>query len=170
VNAPPRLYFITGISGSGKTSVARRLQELGEVTLDSKLQEGLFLFTDKDGKAPEDYRPRDQDWKENYSWVLNKRLFDTLMEENRRAKRVFLCGGADDLMRYWSAGEKVFLLWIDLPTMLKRLDRQNLGKDDVLRERLERYQNTKIEAGAVPIDAIRPVEEVVQQILDQTTP
>ena len=172
----PDLYFITGISGSGKTTVARKLVELREIALDSKIQKGLFHFADKDGNQPDDYQPNDSDWMEKYHWVLNKPMLDNLMEQNKTAKRVFLCGGADDLIQYWPLGEKVFLLKVDGETMLKRLregkrdnsfgkDKQTQGR---LLERLDRYQDKMGRLGAIPIDAKESVDEIVQKILEQS--
>jgi thymidylate kinase len=171
----PRLYFITGISGSGKTTIARKLLEMGEVAFDSKIQEGLFHFSDAQGNAPEDYKPTNKEWRDKYKWTLNKVMFDKLMKENYQAERVFLCGGADDLMQYWPLGEKAFLLKVDANTMISRLNRpdrdNNFGKgermQEELRERLERFQEKQLKAGAIPINALRPVEEVVYDILAQ---
>lgn len=176
MNSRPKLYFITGISGSGKTTVVRRLCQLGHVAFDSKIQKGLFSFTDKDGNRPTGYQPHDPLWSTRYTWTLNKPLFDDLMEQNKTADRVFLCGGADDLMQYWPLGKKIFLLNIDEKTMTKRLNnptRDNLyGKDKetqkILLRRRERYQNKRIALGAIPIDAARPIDDVVIDILNQT--
>ena len=172
----PRLYFIASISGSGKTTVGRRIEQLGEVAFDSKIQKGLFRFADKDGNHPDDYQPNDSDWMEKYNWVLNKPMLDNLMEQNNTAKRVFLCGGADDLMQYWSLGEKVFLLKVDGETMLKRLREEkrdnSFGKDkqtqDRLLERLDRYQDKTVRLGAIPIDAKKSVDEIIKNILEQS--
>ena len=172
----PRLYFIAGISGSGKTTVGRRIEQLGEVAFDSKIQKGLFRFADKDGNQPDDYQPNDSDWMEKYHWVLNKPMLDNYMEQNKTAKRVFLCGGADDLIQYWPLGEKVFLLKVDGETMLKRLREEkrdnSFGKDkqtqDRLLERLDRYQDKMLRLDAIPIDAKKSVDEIVQNILEQS--
>lgn len=171
----PRLYFITGISGSGKTTIGRELIKLGEVAFDGKIQRGLFHFADKDGNRPGDYQPNNKAWMQKYRWILNKPMFDELMEQNRAADRVFLCGGAEDLIRYWPQGKKAFLLKVDSKTMLKRLQEEkrdnNFGKDkqtqDRLLERLDRYQNKMISLGAISVDAIRPINEVVKCILNQ---
>lgn len=171
----PDLYFITGISGSGKTTVARKLVELGEIALDSKIQKGLFYFADKDGNQPGDYQPNNNDWMEKYHWILNKPIFDNLVEQNNTAKRVFLCGGADDLIQYWPQGEEVFLLKVDGETMLKRLREEkrdnSFGKDkqtqDRLLERLDRFQDKMVRLGAIPIDAKKSVDEIIKIILEQ---
>lgn len=167
------LYFITGISGSGKTTVARKLQEMGEIVLDSKVQPGLFHFADVDGNKPGDYKPHNKSWSEKYQWKLDKPMFDRLLEENKGAERIFVCGGSNDLMRYWLLGKKVFLLKVDSVTVMDRLskpDRDNdFAKDKAtqksLAQRVDRFQKRQIEAGAIPIDALRSVEEVARNIL-----
>lgn len=171
----PNLYFIAGISGSGKTTIGRKLVELGEVAFDSKIQEGLFHFIDKNGKQPTDYQPNNRVWAKKYHWVLNKAMFDDLIKQNSTAKRIFLCGGADDLIRYWPQGKKVFLLMVDTKTMLARLRDEkrdnNFGKDKLtqvcLVERLERYQKRMLKLGAISIDASKSVNKVVNEILIQ---
>ena len=164
------------MSGSGKTTTARKLVELGEIALDSKIQKGLFYFADKDGNQPGDYQPNNNDWMEKYHWILNKPIFDNLVEQNNTAKRVFLCGGADDLIQYWPQGEEVFLLKVDGETMLKRLREEkrdnSFGKDkqtqDRLLERLDRFQDKMVRLGAIPIDAKKSVDEIIKNILEQT--
>ncbi|MSU76413.1 hypothetical protein EXS54_03015 [Patescibacteria group bacterium] len=171
-----KLYFVTGISGSGKTTVARALRSMGHVAFDSKINKGLFFFADKDGNKPDDYLPHDESWANRYKWVLNKKMLDELLEENKKADRVFLCGGAHDLEQYWPLGENVFLLRVDAPTMLQRLSSNtrdnNFGKDNAtqkkLLERLNRFQQKQLAAGAVSVDALRPIEDVVEDILSQT--
>jgi shikimate kinase len=173
----PDLYFITGMSGSGKTTIGRRLIEFDEVAFDSKIQQGLFHFADKDGNQPTDYLPNNADWMEKYHWVLDKPMFDNLMHKYKDAKRVFLCGGADDIKQYWPLGQKVFMLEIDAKTMIQRLnsnDRDNnFGKDKqtqlLLLEKIKRFQNRQINEGAVAINAMRPIDDVVKDILSQVS-
>ena len=89
---------------------------------------------------------------------------------------MFLCGGADDLIQYWPLGEKVFLLKVDGETMLKRLREEkrdnSFGKDkqtqDRLLERLDRYQDKMLRLGAIPIDAKKSVDEIINNILEQS--
>lgn len=169
----PKLFFITGISGSGKTTVGRKLCELGEVAFDSKIQKGLFHFSDSNGNQPNDYQPNNKNWMDTYKWVLNKPMFDNLIKQNDNAKRLFLCGGSDDLKQYWPLGEKVFLLKVNADIMIDRLNNKdrdnNFGKDkqtqEKLIERIERFQKKQIAAGAIPIDATKPISTVVTDIL-----
>ena len=173
----PDLFFITGMSGSGKTTVGRRLTELGEVALDSKIQPGLFHFSDKFGNQPIDYQPNDAEWMAKFRWIMDKPMFDDLVSNNKNARRIFLCGGSDDIKQYWPLGQKVFMLEIDAKTMIQRLNSEerdnNFGKDKhtqlKLVERIERFQGNQIDDGAIAINAMRSIDVVVEDILSQAS-
>ncbi|MDB5178390.1 MAG: P-loop ATPase protein family, partial [Patescibacteria group bacterium] len=64
------LIIITGISGSGKTTVGRRLNELGYTAFDSKINPGLFHFVDNEGHQPSINHPNDPEWKALHKWVI----------------------------------------------------------------------------------------------------
>ena len=152
------LYIVTGISGSGKTTVARELVKLGHVALDSKLNPGLFGFSE--GK-----------------WTINGEVFDRLVAEHPASTPLFLCGGGDSLKAYWPKAQKVFFLQVDQQTMIKRLlnpSRDNqFGRTDEARGRLVRrldgYQANQLAAGAIPINAKQPIGDVVHEILGQSS-
>lgn len=171
----PDLYIITGISGSGKTSVARALIERGEVAFDSKVNAALFHFEDKFGNAPLSNHPNDPEWKRNHKWVIDQARLEALMAENQPAKRVFLCGGGDSLKSLWPTARRVFLLKIDADTLVQRLNSPTRDNDfaknaitqDHLLKRLDVFQTNQLAAGAQPIDARRSLNEIVEEILNR---
>src|SRR6266403_406399 len=112
-----RLFIVTGISGSGKTTVTRRLLELGYTALDSKLNQGLFYFVDENGSVPASNHPNDPSWKARHRWVIDQNRFDELTRNIAFSQCVFLCGGGDSLKALWSQAEKVFLLKVDANTL-----------------------------------------------------
>lgn len=71
---------------------------------------------------------------------------------------------------------QVFLLEIDEPTMLARLDARRDHHDwghigdtrEYLRHKLPTLQDRLLASGAIPIDARRPLDEVADAILDAT--
>lgn len=170
----PHLFFVTGMSGSGKTSVARRLNELGYPAFDSKINKGIFHFADNDGNEALSYSPNDQEWLSRYKWVLNTSMLDSLLEEYKSEEKVFLCGRGN-IRQHWNMAEKVFLLKIDSETMIQRLNNSSRDNDFAkdqptqqrLLENLDFVQKSLTNASAVIIDAKQPLDLVVKEILKQ---
>lgn len=167
-----KLYMVTGISGSGKTTIARRLLRHGEVAFDSKLNPGLYHFVDQKGKVAESVHLQDKAWREQFKWCLNEAELDKLLQQHANVGRVFLCGRAN-LFQYWQRAAKVFLLKIDKPTLRKRLNsltRDKLfAKDAETQERLvaelDAVQNKITQKGAIVIDAKSSAEAIVDRMV-----
>lgn len=168
----PDVYFVTGISGSGKTSVARELIKKGYVALDSKVTKGIFHFADKDGVTAPDFRPKDPEWSQKYKWVLNVPMLEQAIRDNADKPYIFVCGRGN-IRQHWDIASKVFLLQVDEKTMLTRLNdprRDNLFAKDKetqqkLKDNLEFVQRSLKNAGAIAIDAKQPLDKVVNSIL-----
>lgn len=108
----PKLFMVTGISGSGKTTIARQLIKDGEVAFDSKLNPDLYQFIDSGGNIAESIKLNDKEWRNKYKWSLNEKKLKELLEQHVGAARMFLCGRAN-LFQYWHKADKVFLLKVD---------------------------------------------------------
>lgn len=172
----PKLFIVTGISGAGKTTVARHLLERGEVAFDSKVTPGIYQFIDADGNVASSVKLHDKDWRNIYKWSLNQEELSKLLKQNRDTSRVFLCGRAN-LFQYWHLAEKVFLLRVDKTTLLQRLNnesRDNLFAKDQetqhqLLKNLDAVQNKIAGKGAEIIDATTSIDNVINQILQKAS-
>ena len=89
---------------------------------------------------------------------------------------LYLCGGADNELELADRFTQVFLLEIDEPTMLARLDARRDYHDwgcigdtrEYLRRKLPQLQDRLRASGAIPIDARQPPDQVVDAILSHT--
>ena len=86
---------------------------------------------------------------------------------------LYVCGGADNQHQVAGRFTRVFLLEIDEPTMLARLDARRDYRDwgrigdtrEYLRRKLPALQDQLRASGAIPIDARQPLGQVVDTIL-----
>ena len=167
---------ITGCSGAGKTTIAAVLGRRGLAVIDSDDDPLLARTVDGAGnvvaesEAPE---APDFEWLARHSWAWDPARLDALIAA--AAGTLYVCGGAANEIELASRFTHVFLLEIDEPTMLARIDARTdndwgqIGDTrEYLRSFLPGYQARLRASGAIPVDARRPVEEVVDAILTRT--
>ncbi len=110
-------------------------------------------------------------WLSRHSWEWDPARLDELIRA-AEPETLYLCGGADNELKLAGRFIQVFLLEIDEPTMLARLDaRQDneWGRAGDSREYIRRlrpvYQDRLRAFGAIAIDASQPLDQVVDAIL-----
>ena len=114
-------------------------------------------------------------WLSRHSWAWNPARLDELIRAAAPAT-LYVCGGADNQLELADRFTQVFLLEIDEPTMLARLDARRDYHDwgrigdtrEYLRRKLPELQDRLREFGAIPIDARQPLDQVVDAILSHT--
>lgn len=164
---------ITGCSGAGKSAVAAVLGQRGLTVIDTDADPLLARFTDVDGNVVTD-EPAAPDfaWLERHGWDWDPARLDELIRA-APAGTLYVCGGADNELTLADRFTRVFLLEIDEPTMLTRLDTRrdyhewgHIGDTrEYLRRKLPVLQQRLRASGAIPIDARRPLDQIVDAIL-----
>jgi shikimate kinase len=165
---------ITGCSGAGKTTIAAVLARRGLASIDADVDPLLAREVDSTGAVVEEPAEPDFAWLARHSWAWNPARLDELIAAAGPAT-LYVCGGADNELELADRFTQVFLLEIDEPTMLARIDaRQNndwgrIGDTrEYLRRKLPELQDRLRAFGAVLIDARQPVDQVVDAILSHT--
>ena len=167
---------IAGCSGAGKSTVAAVLARRGLVAIDSDDDPFLARFVDPAGAVvPEAPEAPDLTWLARHSWAWDPVRLDELIRAAAPAT-LFVCGGADNQHEVADRFTQVFLLEIDEPTMLARLDARRDYHDwgrigdtrEYLRRKLPSLQHGLRALGAIAIDARQPVDQVVDEILSRT--
>jgi thymidylate kinase len=167
--------LITGCSAAGKTTLARVLAARGVAVLESDNDPVLTRWVDAAGAAIVDEpEAPDLDWLSRHFWAWDPARLDELIAA--APSTLYICGGAANELDLADRFSHMFLLEIDEPTMLARIDdpsRDNdWGRIGETREHLRRflpgYQARLRAAGVTPVDATRPVEDVADAILAAT--
>ena len=167
--------LITGCAGAGKSAIATVLARRGLACIDDDEDPFLARFVDPAGTvvAQEPAEP-DFAWLARHSWEWDPARLDELIRAAAPAT-LYLCGGADNQLELADRFTQVFLLEIDEPTMLARLDtRQDneWGRAGDSREYIRRlmpgYQDRLRAFGAIPVDARQPLDQVADAILSCT--
>jgi hypothetical protein len=167
--------MITGMSGAGKTTIAAVLAHRGLASIDADDDPLLARSVDPAGNVVEDPDVPDFAWLARHSWAWNPDRLDALIRAAGPAT-LYVCGGAANEIELADRFTQVFLLELDEPTMLARLDAPGRDNDwgrigdtrEYLRRRLPEYQDRLRASGAIPIDARRPLDHVVDAILSRT--
>ena len=169
---------ITGCSGAGKTAIAAVLARRGLAAIDADDDPLLARSVDAAGNvAEEPEKPEGPDfaWLSRHSWAWNPARLDELIQTAAPAT-LYVCGGADNEQELADRFTQVFLLEIDEPTMLARLDERRDHHDwghigdtrEYLRRKLPVLQDSLRASGAIPIDARQPLDQVADAILSRT--
>jgi hypothetical protein len=165
---------ITGCSGAGKTTIAPVLASRGLAAIDSDDDPLLARTVDASGNVAEDPAEPDFAWLARHSWAWNPARLDELIAAAAPAT-LYVCGGAANELELADRFTHVFLLEIDEPTMLARIDARpdndwgRIGDTrEYLRSFLPGYQARLRSSGAIPIDATQPLDCVVEAILSRT--
>ena len=112
---------ITGCSGAGKTTIAAVLARRGLAAIDADDDPLLARSVDAAGHVVEEPEEPDFAWLSQHSWAWNPARLDELIRATAPAT-LYVCGGADNELEMADRFTQVFLLEIDEPTMLARLD------------------------------------------------
>jgi adenylate kinase family enzyme len=163
---------ITGCSAAGKTTIAAVLARRGLAAIDADDDPLLARSVDAAGNVVEE---PDFAWLSQHSWAWNPVRLDELIRAAAPAT-LYVCGGAANELELADRFTHVFLLEIDEPTMLARLDARRDYHDwghigdtrEYLRHKLPELQDRLRAFGAIPINARQPLNQVVDAILSHT--
>lgn len=173
---PTGLVYITGIGGTGKSSLQKRLAERGYDSID--LDHGYCAFIDvQTGEQVlgPTLETRTSEWLEAHEWRFIPGKLDELQNQAHN-KLLFLCGTATDEAEYRHYFTKIFALMADDGTITQRLRERPgdhaYGKSDHELE-LTLAENAKTtdryaKLGADIIDARQPLDNIIDEILRES--
>jgi len=160
--------YITGISGTGKTSIVQALREKGIKAID--IDDGLCHWENKDTGEHTEWHPGKTDqWLQEHVWLCDVgRLTKTLTN----SENIVVVGMASNQNEYLKLFDKVFVLTGQPEIFFARIDTRttnDFGKDPPERRMLLDWQNrldTMIQKGAAQsLNAERPLEEILADVV-----
>ena len=169
------VFLVTGPTGAGKSSVARRLRQRGHHAISLDSDPLLCAWTGADGHAV--LRPAEPDmaWLAVHRWTWDRDRLDHIIAEaaRRRVDVLWLCGYAANALQVVERFDLTLLLDIDRDTMIRRLRGRPTGNDfggtEETLSAASTYYREFIGAwrrhGAVRIDASQDLDRVVEDLL-----
>lgn len=171
------LIYITGIAGSGKSTVLNEIARRGYEVHDA--DEHLSFWSHKISGTKIDASDHtlmtDPEFFEEHDWYIDKHGVASLAKQAKKAdKTIFICGSVVNEEDVWNFFDKVFCLHVDNESLTDRLlnrTEKDFGKaEHELIHVLE--LNKKVPAkygalGAIVIDATQSTEKIADEILIQ---
>jgi len=169
------LIYITGIPGTGKSSVREELLRRGYKAYGGAEDNIAAFYNNDTGQRLEGWieaKDRTSEWKAKHTWKITRETVQKLKEQAKN-EPIFLCAiTRNDVSELWDLFDTVIALTIDEETLRQRLasrTNNDVGKTpDELQVILKRQQTASEDYkkfGAVMVDATQPIERVVEQIL-----
>ncbi|HAE36773.1 TPA: hypothetical protein DCX66_03600 [Candidatus Nomurabacteria bacterium] len=167
-----KIYYVTGVSGTGKTTVTKELNKRGIFAIDQDSKEyGLCSW--KHNKTMRNAKFEygiGKEFLEANDWYCDIEKLKKILNENEKIS--FVCGVSANQDEYLNLFDKVFLLQCPLETLVKRIDEREdhqFGKHQSEKEHIlnwyKDFPQNLIDKGAIVINNINPINIVVDKIL-----
>lgn len=168
----PVKYYISGVSGTGKSSIAEELNKRGIFAIDQDSKEyGLCHW--KHNKTLEDAEFEygiGKEFLEAHDWYCDIEKLKKLLDAAEGP--VFVLGVTANQNEYLDLFDKVFVLQCSEETFIKRINQRttnDFGKHESEREHLlgwyKELEQVLLDRGAIPINTEAPLDTVVERIL-----
>lgn len=173
--AKPKSILITGIAGSGKSTVCAELKNLGHNAYSIEDMEGMFKMVDsKTGEDIIDHDNDDLEANKGHDWICDIKKLRKLMDENK-GKTTFYCGTASNLDDILPLFDMLFFLNASKEELRKRLSRRSsdqFGRTPEVQEWvfswMDWWEERMRKKGAIFVNADLDIKKVVSIILEKS--
>jgi len=167
-----RSILITGVAGSGKTTICEELTRQGYPAISLEDIKELFIMRDKETKEPITNLDNDDlEAVEKTEWICNKKKLQELIKKTS-GKLVFYAGIASNLDDLLPLFEEIVLLKASNETLRKRLSTRtnnDYARTEEVQKRLfdwkDSWEAHMIEKGAYVVNANQKLEQITQELI-----
>jgi dephospho-CoA kinase len=160
--------LVTGVAGTGKSTVCEALQKIGCHARDIESIEGLYeLFDEKAGRVQGNM---DQ-IRDGLYWYCNKGKLQQIVD-SETAEQTLYCGGMANTEDVWDVFDNVIVLTVSDETTVRRLSTRAPGefgstqenRDWILRWKHDLEQRW-LRMGGIAVDAEGNPEEIAELVI-----
>lgn len=165
--------FITGVSGTGKTTLSEELKKQGFHAISIDEVKGLCSWRNKETNEKITRKvTSNKEFTNTHKWVCDIDKLKELIEID--SEIVFILGMPSNREEIALMCDKVFLLQCKPETFLHRLNTRTnntFGKDVSIQQHMlqwyEGFEKELLDKGAIPIDTDRPVDQIAFEVIEK---
>ncbi len=164
--------YITGVSGTGKTTIANELEKQGYYTISIDEVPNLCSWIDQEtGKNDGGkYTKLTLDFVDKHDWICDIDFLKNLL--NKKIDLIFVLGMATNQDDFLHLFDKILLLECSPEIFVKRIEHRtdnDFGKDKEIQKqilgRYKPYAEKMLSKGAISVNTEKPIIEVIENIL-----
>lgn len=168
------LIYIKGTPGSGKSTLRKRLPELGYEAHDADDRDMGGPYNKASNQRVEYPDDPSREWYDAHEYRMIPKAIQSL-HEKARDKTIYLTGTASNEDALWHLFDRVLFLDIDEQTLKQRLKSRtnsDYGKAphelELIMEKYRADKEKQKRLGIISIDATQPVDKVIETIVSLT--